>query len=112
MVAGLCDVLQGIGDGGSTAGHSQSGHSALEGSHTLFEHALRGVGETSVDVSGIAQTEAVGSMLGVAEDVAGGLIDGHGTGIGGRIGLLLAYMQLQGLEVKSFRFHVVSFLFK
>ena len=96
MVASLHDVLQGVGDGSGTAGHGQSGHAALKGCHAVFEHALGGVGQTAVDVAGIAQTEAVGGMLGVAEHVAGGLIDGHGTGIGGGVGLFLAHMQLQG----------------
>ncbi len=53
--------------------------------------------------AGGAQTEAVGRVLHVVEHVTGGLVDGYGTGVGGRIGLFLACVQLQSLEVK-FRF--------
>ena len=63
MIASLHDVLQGIGNGGSTRGYGQSCHTALEGSHTIFEHTLRRVGQTTIDVAGIAQTETVGRML-------------------------------------------------
>ena len=94
MVAGLGNVLQGIGDGCGARGHGQTGHATLKGCHTVFKHALCGVGQTAVDVAGIAQTEAVGSMLRVAEHVARGLVDGHRTGVGSGVGLFLAYMQL------------------
>ena len=46
----------------------------------------------------VSQTEAVGGVLAVAEDVGRGLVDGHCAGIGGGIGLLLANVQLKGLE--------------
>ena len=40
-------------------------------------------------------------MLGVAEHIACGLVDRHGTGVGCRIGALLANVQLQGIETKG-----------
>ena len=40
-------------------------------------------------------------MLGVAEHIARGLVDRHGTGVGCRIGALLANVQLQGIETKG-----------
>ena len=63
VVTVACHILQGIGDGGGTGSDGQSGHAPFEGSHALFEHALGGVGESSVDIAGIAQSETVGGML-------------------------------------------------
>ena len=63
MVASLHNVLQGVGDGGSTRGHSQSGHTTLKGSHAILEDSLCRVGQAAIDITGIAQTEAVGGML-------------------------------------------------
>ena len=63
MVASLHDVLQSVGDGSSTRGDSQSGYTTLEGSHAVFEYTLRRVGQATIDITCIAQTKAVGSML-------------------------------------------------
>ena len=40
VVAILHDVLQGVGDSGSTRGHSQSSHTTLEGSDAILKHTL------------------------------------------------------------------------
>ena len=40
-------------------------------------------------------------MLGVAEDIARSLINGHSASIGCGIGALLANMQLKGIEAKG-----------
>ena len=63
VVAGQRNVLNGVRHCGCTAGHGQTGHAAFECCHAVFKHALRGVGQTTVDVTGIAQSEAVGSVL-------------------------------------------------
>ena len=51
-------------------------------------------------------------MLRVAEHVRGGLIDGHSTAVGSGVGLLLTYMELEGLKVKFLVAHnlVLSFI--
>ena len=59
---------------------------------------LGGVGQTAVDVAGVCQTEAVRSVLAVAEHIGSGLVNGHCAGIGRGIGLLLANVQLKGLK--------------
>ena len=100
VVARLGDVLQGVGDGCRAAGHGQARHTALERRHAVLEHGLCGVGQAAVDVAGIAQAEAVGSVLRVVEHIARGLVDRHRTGIGGRVGLLLSDVELERLEVK------------
>ena len=74
VVASLCDVLDGIGDSGGTTRHGESSHTALKCSHTLFEHTLSAVGQSSVDITCITQTETVGSVLRIAEYITGGLI--------------------------------------
>lgn len=61
-------------------------------------HALGGVGQTAVDVARVRQSEAGLGVVEVVEDVAGGLVDRHRAGVGGRVGLLLADVQLQGFE--------------
>ena len=69
VVACMGHILQGIGDGGSSTGHGQCCHASFQCGYALFKNTLGGVGEATVDVAGIAQTEAVGCMLGVAEHI-------------------------------------------
>ncbi len=105
MVACLSYVLQRIGDSCGSACHCQACHAALESCHAVFEHTLSGVGQSPVDVAGIAQSEAVGSVLRVVEHVTCGLIDRHGACVGSGIGLLLAHMELQSLKTIIFLAH-------
>ena len=69
MVSGTGDVFESVGNGGSTRSDCQSGNSAFQCSYAGFEHPLRGVGQTSVDVPRILQAEACGSMGGITEYV-------------------------------------------
>ena len=48
--------------------------------------ALRRVHDAGVDVADLGQREQVGGVLGVAEVVAGGLVDRQGAGAGRRVG--------------------------
>ena len=98
VVTGLCQRLDGVGDGGSAGSGGQSSHAALQSSDALLEHILRGIGQAAVDVARIGQTETVSGVLAVAEHIGSGLVDGHGAGIGCGIGLLLANVKLQGLK--------------
>ena len=101
VVTGLGKSLQGIGDGSSAGGDGKTCHATLEGDDTVLKDALGGVGQTAVDVTGVGKTKAVGGVLGVAEHIARGLVDRHGTGVGCRIGALLANVKLQGVETKG-----------
>ena len=98
VVTGLCQCLDGVGDGSGTGGGCQSSHAALQSSDALLEHVLRGVGQATIDVAGICQTKTVCCVLAVAEHIGSGLVDGHCAGIGCGIGLLLANVKLQGLK--------------
>ena len=94
MVAGCEYVLQGICDGCCARCYCQTGHASLKHGYSLLEYTLGGVGKAAVDVAGIAQAEAVGCMLRIAEHIRGGLIDGHGASVGCWVGLFLAYVKL------------------
>ena len=69
VVAILQDILQGVGDGGGAGSDRQAGHTTLEGGDALLEHTLGGVGQSAINVARVAQAEAVGRVLGVAENV-------------------------------------------
>ena len=101
VVTGLGKSLQGIGDGSSARGDGKTCHATLECGDTVLEDTLGGVGQTAIDVTGVGKTKAVGGVLGIAEHIARGLVDRHGTGVGCRIGALLANVQLQGIETKG-----------
>ena len=98
VVAALRDVTHGILHGGGAGSDRQAGGTAFEGGDAILEHTLGGVGQTAVDVARVSQTEAGLGVIEVMEDVAGGLVDRHRAGVGGRVGLLLSDMQLQRLK--------------
>jgi hypothetical protein len=77
-------------------GHAQRGHAALERGQPLLEGVRGGVHDARVDVAELLEREERGGVVGVAELVAGGLIDGHRARAGGGIGLI-ARVQGQGL---------------
>ena len=92
--------MQGVGYGSRTAGHGQSGHAAFESCHAVLQHSLRGVGQTAVDVTGIAQSEAVGGVLRIAEHIRCGLVNRYCTGISSGVGLFLSYMYLECFKME------------
>ena len=69
VVTGLCQCLDGVGDGSCTGSSSQSSHAAFQSGNALLEHILGGVGQTAIDVAGVGQTKAVSGVLAVAEDI-------------------------------------------
>ena len=98
VVARLGQGLDGVGNGRRAGGQGQSCHAALQRRDALFQHILGGVGQAAVDVAGIRQTEPGGGVGGVAEHIGSGLVDGHGPGIGGGVGLFLTDMELQSFK--------------
>ena len=74
-------------------------NAALQRRNALFQHILRGVGQSAVDIARICQTETCGGMGGVLKDVGRGLINRDSAGIGRRIRLFLANMQLKGFKL-------------
>ena len=98
MPAVLGQCLKGVVDGSGAGGNGQRGNAALQSRDALFKNILGGVGQAAVDVALGPQGKAVSGILGIGEHIGGGLVDGHRTGIGDGIGLLLANVQLKGLE--------------
>ena len=87
-------------DGSGAGGNGQRGNAALQSRDALFKNILGGVGQAAVDVALGPQGKAVSGILGIGEHIGGGLVDGHRTGIGDGIGLLLADVQLKGLKMQ------------
>ena len=85
MVAGLGQGEYGQRLGRLAAGHGQGADATFERGDPFFEHLLGGVHDAGVDVARLCQAEQGGGVLGVAEDVAGGLVDGYGAGPGRRV---------------------------
>ncbi len=109
VIAGLGQGLNGIGDGRGAGGGGQGGASALQGRNALFQNVLGGVGQPAVNVAGVLKAEAGGRVGGVAEYIAGGLINGDGPGIRCGVGLLLAHMQLQRFKMISAHNSLLTF---
>ena len=109
VAAILAKGFERVGDGGCAGGHSQGGDAAFERGDALFQHVLRGVGQSAVDVAGVGEAEAGGSVGAVMEDVGGGGVDRHRAGVGGGIGRFLPDVQLEGLKFIC-RHDVISFL--
>ena len=86
--------LNGIGDGGRAGGDGQGSGAALQSGQAFLQNVLGGVRQSAVDIAGVCEAEAVRRVLAVMENVRGGLIDRHRSGIGGRVGLLLPDVQL------------------
>ena len=114
VAAVLGQSLDGVVDGSCAGGHCQRGDTALERGNALLKDILGGVGQAAIDVAGILEAKAVCGVLGVMENIGSGLVDGHRTGIGDGIGLLLADVQLKGLKMQFTLAHdkiLISVLF-
>ena len=64
-----------VSNGSGTRGDSESGNATFEGSNTFFENTLSGVVDTAVNITTGLQGKAVCSILGVVENVRGGLVN-------------------------------------
>ena len=60
-------------------GHRESRSTALEGCHPFLEYSLGRVHDAGIDVAESLQPEQRGGMVGIVENVAGGLIDRRGA---------------------------------
>ena len=78
--------------------------SSFEGGHSLFQHILCGIGQSSINIAGIRKAETVSSMLTVVKHIGSCLINRHSAGIRGRIRLFLSDMKL-----KCFKFIFTHF---
>lgn len=95
MPSRLGKRLDGVGDGRRPRRHGQRGASPFKRGDAPLERVLRGVGKTAVDVPSVRQIETSGSMLAIVENVRSGLVDRDRSRAGGRVGLLLPYVELK-----------------
>ena len=79
-------------------GQRQPRDAAFERGNALLEDVGGRVHDAGVDVAELLQREQPGGMVGIVEDVGGGLVDGDGARLGGGIGRLAA-MHGQGGEM-------------
>ena len=98
VVASLSKCLNGVSDRCGTGSGSQSGNTALERCNALLEHILRRIGQTTVDIACVSQTETICRVLTVMENIRSGLVDRNCTRIGNRISGLLTDVQLLGFK--------------
>ena len=100
VIAGACQVEDAERLGGLAGGHPQGRHAALEGSHALLEDVRGRVHDAGVDVPELLEPEQARGVRGVVEDVAGGGVDRHRAGVGGRVDPL-AGVQRQRVGAKG-----------
>ena len=102
MVTGVCQVGDGVSYSCCTRGNGQAAYTAFQCGNAILKNSLSSVGQTAIDVSCILQVETITGVLRVVEHIRGGLVDRYGTRVGCGVGLLLAYVELQCLEMKLF----------
>lgn len=90
----------GVGNGSCTGSDGESGNTTFEGSDTFFEHTLRRVVDTAIDVTGVLQGETVSGMLSAMEHVGSGLVDGNCARIGCGICMFLANVNLESFKME------------
>ena len=76
----MADVLDRIQRSGLARSERQSGNPALESRDAFFEDAIRRVHDAGVNVAELGQSEQVGGMRGVAEQVARRPVDRYPDG--------------------------------
>ena len=99
VIALLREGFDRIGDCRRTGGNRQTRDAAFKRGNALFKDVLRGVGESAIDVAGVAQRETVCRVLGIVEDVRSGGVNRNGAGIGGGVRLFLTDVKLQGFKM-------------
>ena len=109
VVTLLCQRLNGVGNRCRAGGSRQGGDTALQRCNALFQHILRRIRQTTVDIAGICQSKPGSGMGGISKHIGSGLVNGYRAGIGSGVGLFLTNVELQ-----SFKFIVRhrSYLFR
>ena len=87
------------GDRRHTGRHAQRGDAAFHRGDTLFQHVLRRIHDSRIDVAGYLQIEQICAMLGAVEGVGGGLVDRHGDRFG------RGFRAVASVDGEGFEFH-------
>ena len=101
VIAGLCQSLNGIGDCGSTRCGCQCSSATFKRGKPLFQYVLCRICQASINIACICKPKASCGVCGIMEHIRCGLINGNCSGTGGRIGLLLSNVKLQGFKFAS-----------
>ncbi len=94
MTAVLPQGFQRICNRRRSGGKSQSRRSAFQSRHTPFQHILRGVCQSSVDIAGIGKAKTGRRMGRVFEYIGSSRVNRYCAGVSCRVRILLAYMEL------------------
>ena len=86
MVARSHQWKQGDHLGGVAGGGAGGAAAAFEGGDAFLQHRHRGVGQAAVDIAEGLQIEQRGGVVGVLENISGGLVNRRRAGAGHRIG--------------------------
>ena len=107
MIAGLSQVLDGVGMVAAPEETARAATPPSKGSDPLFKYILGRVGQTTIDVASVSQIKSCRSMLRVFEHIGGSLINRYCPGVAGRIGGFLSNVELFGFKFPfSFFAHV------
>ena len=101
--------LDRICDRRGSGSQGQRGASSLEGSQSLLQHILGGIGQPSVNIARVREAETVGRVLAVVKDVGSRLVDRYRAGICSGVRLLLADMKLKCLKSIFTHFFILLF---
>ena len=82
VLPGLGDAGHGIEHRGHAGSRAYGSGRAVNGGQAFFQHIRGGVHQPGVDIALFLQGEQIRGILGVAEHVTGGLVNGHGPGAG------------------------------
>ena len=82
--------LHSVGHRRCARGKGQRCAASFQCSQPFFQHILGGIGQPSVNVAGIFQTEPVRCVLAVVEHIGSGLVNRHRPGIRRRVCLFLS----------------------
>ena len=75
MVACTGNVQDCVGNSCLTGCQQQRAYAAFQGSDTVFDYFLGGVGEASVNGAQLGESETVRCLLGAVKDEGSGLVD-------------------------------------
>ena len=105
MISVLCKVLNGICDSCCSGSYCKCCCTTFQRCDSFFKNIFGRVGQTSVDVTCIGQSETCCCMIAVAEYIRRSLIDRNCSRVSNRVRSFLSYMKLMFFK---FEFSVFS----
>ena len=102
MLAAFGQGADGVMDGRRTGSRGKGRCTVFQRGDAPLKHILGRVGQSAVDVSCIPQSEPVRRLLAVRKHKGSGSINGYRSGVGSRVCLFLADVQLFGFKAPMF----------